>query len=588
MRHANKYIIPEGDKEIFIYPPLSTVKGLIESNINRINKYNLSICGVELKAIRNQIRLEVVEKARRYTNLLLRCWDNSLKTYEGINKHGKAIDTAVIIQTGHAPDLYHPGIWLKNHLTYLLANDYKGIGINMILDNALPEHDFILIPNLNNPASALVERVEIFKSSKGVAFEELVSAHAITNRREEMTMNNPSGFTQGTKNDTRGLNRFTLIKDRCLSVIKDIKIRMAINKFIDLMADSSRFTNNIGEQVTFARRRYEEDFDIHNLEIPISQMTETEGFLIFFIAIAMEYDKFASIYNLTLDKYRKKNNIRSPANPLPDLRVEDGLIELPFWVWMPNETRKRMFIRPLRVDQLEIMAEDSFQEDHIDRCTISKKRLICLERGQLNNLTKNLDIMAGLTRYGVKIRPKALTNTIFSRLLFSDLFIHGIGGAKYDIITDSIIKKFFGVEPPGYITASATLYPPFERFEIDTGMIKALENDLRYMCYNPEKYVSDELLKKKDIKRLILEKQGLLAEGRKTRIKARERFIRIREINALLCNYIQPILNERVLTIDTLKGKLRYNSVIENRNYPIFLYPEDLLKEFYKDVLLSR
>ena len=33
---------------------------------------------------------------------------------------------------------------------------------------------------------------------------------------------------------------------------------------------------------------------------------------------------------------------------------------------------------------------------------------------------------------GLKVRSRALTNTLFARLFLCDLFIHGIGGGKYD------------------------------------------------------------------------------------------------------------------------------------------------------------
>ncbi len=52
---------------------------------------------------------------------------------------------------------------------------------------------------------------------------------------------------------------------------------------------------------------------------------------------------------------------------------------------------------------------------------------------------------------------------MFARLVLSDVFIHGIGGAKYDQLTDAIVRRFFGVEPPGYLVATATLKLPLPR-----------------------------------------------------------------------------------------------------------------------------
>ena len=47
---------------------------------------------------------------------------------------------------------------------------------------------------------------------------------------------------------------------------------------------------------------------------------------------------------------------------------------------------------------------------------------------------------------------------MFSRFLLGDLFIHGIGGAKYDELGDEISRRFFGIEPPGFLTVSMTLW----------------------------------------------------------------------------------------------------------------------------------
>ena len=45
----------------------------------------------------------------------------------------------------------------------------------------------------------------------------------------------------------------------------------------------------------------------------------------------------------------------------------------------------------------------------------------------------------------IRLRTRALTTTMFSRFLLGDLFIHGIGGAKYDELGDEIARRFFGI-----------------------------------------------------------------------------------------------------------------------------------------------
>ena len=59
-----------------------------------------------------------------------------------------------------------------------------------------------------------------------------------------------------------------------------------------------------------------------------------------------------------------------------------------------------------------------------------------------------VDQLAELAGRGIRIRTRALVTTLFARLLLGDLFLHGIGGAKYDQVTDAIIERFFGLKPP--------------------------------------------------------------------------------------------------------------------------------------------
>ena len=51
---------------------------------------------------------------------------------------------------------------------------------------------------------------------------------------------------------------------------------------------------------------------------------------------------------------------------------------------------------------------------------------------------------------GLRLRTRALTTTLFARLFLADLFVHGIGGAKYDAMTDQICERLFGMKAPSF------------------------------------------------------------------------------------------------------------------------------------------
>ena len=79
-----------------------------------------------------------------------------------------------------------------------------------------------------------------------------------------------------------------------------------------------------------------------------------------------------------------------------------------------------------------------------------------------------------LQRGGVRIRPRALVTTLWARLALGDLFIHGIGGAKYDCVTDRLIERFFGLAPPRFLVVSATLHLPIEHRRATAEEVRAI------------------------------------------------------------------------------------------------------------------
>ena len=68
--------------------------------------------------------------------------------------------------------------------------------------------------------------------------------------------------------------------------------------------------------------------------------------------------------------------------------------------------------------------------------------------------------MASWESQGVKIRGRALVTTLFARMFLADLFIHGIGGAKYDQLTDQMIGRFLGCDAPEFMILTATMRLP--------------------------------------------------------------------------------------------------------------------------------
>ncbi|MEE8190158.1 MAG: hypothetical protein V3T79_01020, partial [Candidatus Scalindua sediminis] len=183
---------------------------------------------------------------------------------------------------------------------------------------------------------------------------------------------------------------------------------------------------------------------------------------------------------------------------------------------------------------------------------------------------------------GIKIRPKAIVNTMYSRMFFSDLFIHGVGGAKYDLITDEIIRTFFGVEPPGYAMITATLYLPYKPHDVSSKDVRKLKHVIKDMNYNPERYASREIMGDAEMKSMVNEKKRLITTEMHNSEEKRRTFNRLKQLNSLMKEKIRSLIEMKEKEAEEIEKKLRYNSIVMNREYPFCIYPESMLRELFK------
>ena len=566
----NIFSIPEHDKGVLIEPALHLSTNLVENNKKKTTGYNFTLCGIDYNTIRDKVRYEIIEKARLYTKNLLEGLNGSSNAASCLDNRDQDLRSATLFQTGHAPVLYTPGVWIKNHIVNRLANVHNGIGINVVMDNDIPKDSFFMSSGINSDKHKL-EKSNVKGASGKLPYEEL-----------SVPLSSNGDINSNVDNDFAKMV-FSDVTERCSMFLDDTEKHLLLNRFMELITASSVSKDNPGERLTYARRIFEKGFNLNNLEIPVSKVCETDGFYVFFLGIVKEYQRFCHIYNQQLERYRKENKIRSTANPLPNLRIDGCFAELPFWGWKANGSRQKLYAGKRDDGYVDLLTDPL---PISDACNGDITDLVTLCKLSLHDNTKNIVELRELLLNGFKIRPKAVTNTMFSRLFFSDVFVHGVGGAKYDIITDGIIKDFFGVVPPEYIAASATLYPPYKRFDVKDDDLVRLQNEIKKIRNNPDKYIPNEVLNESVTKELISEKMELIGNvtgGDKS--DAKRRFLRIKEINMLLNDKIKHLFEEKELEISSIKDQLMHNDVVNKRDHPIFVYPEEFIKDFFSEAL---
>ncbi|MCP4267701.1 MAG: hypothetical protein GY777_19400 [Candidatus Brocadiaceae bacterium] len=531
------FTTPKGNREILIKPAHEDIPGLIDLNKERFKTYDFEINGIPFSRFREQTRPETLKKAVEYTeNLQSLC---SRINITGEEQIPRVNPESPIIQTGHSPALTHPGVMIKHSLVKSISKKVNGIGINMVVDNDACHDNCLNIPNINGLDSS-VERIEYLSSLHNLAFEEI--------RYKDPT-------------------QLTTFIENVLKTLRDPDMKNVFNDFMDIVSKLTEETLQSSDLFTYARHAFLLRFDISNLEIPVSVISETDSFLHFFLHITANAKSFVNTYNEKLREYRKLKKISSKANPLPDLMEQGNAVEIPFWIWEGGGKRKNLYASVANDSRISIICENKIVEH--------------FEFDENSNL-KNLKRLRGLISKGIKIRPKAIVNTMYSRLFFSDLFIHGIGGAKYDMITDEIIREFFGVEPPSYATISATLHLPYKPFDTSKEDIRTLKHVIKDMGYNPDRFASDEIMEDAGMRSMVSKKEELIAREINDRKERHLAFDRIKQLNSLMKEKISSLIKEKEQELEDLEKKLRYNSIVKNREYPFCLYPETKLGELFK------
>lgn len=569
------YKVPHNNKEVCVNPALDLIPEMILANKRKIQGYTCEINGIPLPVLRDQTRFELVHSGVRYTegiqSLIQKDQPGSCRyvrdgchedlprrsaqetvSVKGLDLDYEAIKNIPIVQTGHEPVFYYPGVWIKNHLAYYLATKIGGIGVNMIVDNDAGKMGFVYMPVLSEKPVNM-RKIVLVEDRDDVPYEEVVfgTMESILRFREEMVTLFQKNFTDET------------IKTTMESMLSTFE------NFMDCVVGCYRMgcTDMVG-LLSAARCSLETGFCMDNLEIPVSWMSSTDGFYQFFLHLVYEAERFTHIYNEKLAEYRALHKIRSKANPLPDLKADGNAVELPFWVWKACGRREKCYL--MKEGESFGLADGgevflTFKKSEGFQATMAKLR--------------------GLEHAHVKLRPRAITTTMFSRLFFSDIFIHGIGGAKYDTITDEIVREFFGIDPPSFATISTTLFLPLDTFNVDAGMVQLLHRELKDMGYNPERYASEGRLHDEVFVSRVKEKQRLLEVMAICSGEEKRRcFHQIGELNKLNLADLGDEMQRKKREIAEANLKLSYNEMVRFREYPVAIYPMKALKEYFLHV----
>jgi hypothetical protein len=248
---------------------------------------------------------------------------------------------------------------------------------------------------------------------------------------------------------------------------------------------------------------------------------------------------------------------------VPDLARDGDWIETPFWGWRSDRPRRgRLFVR-------------------------GAAGAIGLRCGPDSWPSLKADSTAALVRSwrelqpaGFKVRTRALSLTLFTRLCLADLFVHGLGGGKYDEVTDAIIRGFFGIEAPAYLVVTGTLRLPLPRHGVDQDDYRRLAWRLRDLTFNPQRHIAADARLTPAEMEAAMTKAVLIPHEPLRHKERKDRFFQMRQLNEALQPLVAAQRQEAENALRALTEQLQENAVSARRDYAFCLYPEEKLRAF--------
>ena len=489
MEKIRKYRVPQQDREILLDPHFNEMPGHIERNHIRLAGYDFEVAGKNISELRHSLR-------------------------EHLNKSsdGKLPPDKPLIMLAHQPEFYNPGVLFKYELLQRLSR--YGCALEVVVDSDVESSIHFKIPSKTDGRFHVNDFI-ICDNEKNTIFEKL-------------KVPEPKVFEDAIAES------IALAKTLLFPETAD-----AIERFHNIVIKHLHPNALMSDLMVACRKEYFPTPDIHS--VSLGEICSRPEFKVFAVDVISNIKRYAECYNNSLDEFRSEVRERYPANPFPNLVIENSVFELPFWIVNADGSRSELYADTVGDMVTLIAAED--------------RQIARIEPGDLSALD-NIDI-----------RPKAITLTTFHRVFVADAFMHGVGGGNYDQVTDMIIRSYYGVEPTSFFVASLTRFPSVR----DNDLEQEIENQrllIRDMKSNPDKYVDSTNPLAEEKQRLIHTVSGNLAK---------EDYKRLSEIRKILSAVIGNDIMKQEDKYRKLSGRMDNVHTIQRRDFPYFIFtPEQL------------
>lgn len=314
---------------------------------------------------------------------------------------------ALVVATGHQCELHHPGVWVKDVLIDALARTSGAVALHLAVDTDAPKHLTLrwpggALPVSDDPAAAWAPWSGLLAAPSPEHAKAVRAAIADAARQWPFLPCATAAPPEAPMSRDARLPDYLLDRAAAFDAMLGLGVRRAL----------------------------------------LSPLLDSAAWARFVAAILADLPRFIEHYNAALAAYRAAVGIASPMRPMPDLLRNSDRIEAPFWLDdLAGGARARL------------MLERDGERWRLVAGTRTHAIADASPRGAEQ-------LRAFLQAGSLRVAPRALTLTLLLRLCVADLFVHGIGGGRYDQVTDRLIETYVGARLPGFAVATATLWFP--------------------------------------------------------------------------------------------------------------------------------
>lgn len=511
---------PREHGQFLCEPELWAAGELLQRNRARAVAWDYDCQGQSLVQLRGSARECLLRQAQAYTSV-----------YREVDNRGLPLDAPLVL-AGHQPWLFHPGVWFKNVALSAIGRNIGAFTVNLLIDNDVCPPASLRVPS-GTPRDPYLATVLLDGPAEGLPFE---------------------------SRQVLDESLFASFGGRVEKAISPLVSSPLVKRLWPYALEASRNTNNLGRRLAQARHLVESDWGLETLEIPLSDACQSPAFSWFSAHLLAHLPRFWEIHNVSVGEYRRTHRIRSRSHPVPDLVTQGDWIEAPLWIYTDEDPHRRRLFARLRGNEMEL--------------TDRQHMTVSIPLTPEQSAERAVEKLDELARGGIRLRPRALVTTMFSRLCLSDLFLHGIGGAKYDQLTDVLIERFFGVEPPDFMTLTATAWLPIPHDSVSRDDLRRTDQLLRELRFHPERHVQPI----PEIRTWVDEKQRWI-ESAVPANGLRERHLAIERANRALQPYVAETRSAVLSQRDRIQSGLRRNGILTSREHAFCLFPEAELRQ---------